>query len=531
MYNITPHNSAMSEWGVGKLEDQVLDTSVAANALHQKVAIGESDRLAKAKKLADAKAHAEDLLKNHLGVYDPADKAVFEKRYKDYTDAVYEESRKGGGEISLDADKRLGQQWQGLLSDTYNSANTYQQKIQNKNLLDKGNYRLSEQNKVLTAHNASNFDENGVADFNKNVVAGVPIYDTEKKIAEKARSIKALVDGNLQQGKAANEGVQNPYDAAKELVTSDANFGKEWISQLEDMPLESTKKHLLDTFTEPKTQYGVDNPSAIKDSAAREAKKAEINALTDKTKDAYLNNHDLTDVEKMVGTELQHRMTFNSTPKESEGSQARYQKQVDKASRVTKSFDSTTGDTTVYVSAPLTESGKTDIRLSPLINTNGDEMKVQLTNWKEHKNGEIFDAKGLAIKQEEYDKYKKAHDVWEQKSAEATMKDETYSVPEPVFHNKMHEISISNKEAETMAANEHGIHTGHLRKVTKEGYDSKANAYVRILKENAAVGGKKAQDVIDNKAKANHPLPKGKPATIAQNGHTYTWSEQSGTYE
>jgi hypothetical protein len=65
-----------------------------------------------------------------------------------------------------------------------------------------------------------------------------------------------------------------------------------------------------------------------------------------------------------------------------------------------------------------------------------------------------------------------------------------------------------------MAANEHGIHTGHLRKVTKEGYDSKANAYVRILKENA-----------------NHPLPKGKPATIAQNGHTYTWSEQSGTYE
>ena len=55
------------------------------------------------------------------------------------------------------------------------------------------------------------------------------------------------------------------------------------------------------------------------------------------------------------------------------------------------------------------------------------------------------------------------------------------------------------------------------------------DAYQTVYKEKTAASP--PPPATNKKAAAKFPLPSGKPRTVAQNGYTYTWNEQTGNYE
>ena len=305
MYNINPNNSFAHNYQVGHGEDQVLDTSVAANALHQKVAIGESDRLAKAKKLEDAKKRTSDLLNKNIGGVRPADIPQFQQKTKDYRDAVLKAFKDGGGDISPEKEAELNQIHNSNMMEALASQKKGEQDAINLNDIDKNpnDYRPLQKQKVHDAINTPS--ENG--DYTPNSGA-TPIFDLQKNVVEQSvNNAQAWATKNTVDGVTKYD--ENHAVADARAIGKDPRVAADFHQQFTEEP-ENRRSTLEDTYFSPVTKNGTRNPSYVDAKRNPEQAKAinEHIAQVEKNPDSLnsddiqaITAHHFTDAHRVYG--------------------------------------------------------------------------------------------------------------------------------------------------------------------------------------------------------------------------------------
>ncbi len=551
MYNISPNNSFASNYQVGRGEDQILDTSTAENALQTKVKQQEAERVARAKKLEDAKKRSTDLLNNKLGEVRPADIPYFKDKQKAYSDAVVKAFQDGGGDISIDKEAELNQ--------IYNS--NIQEALASKNKGDQENVILSQLSANHTDYRDPahlKFHDSLAAPSNGNYGAPVSpnkIYNIEEKdVKPLAAEVKALAESNKVNGKKEIT-PQEAYSYASGIADN-PHVAAEILDQFHSEHPEDRAQMLQDVYLNPKTKVGQNNPSYVSDPSMQAAIKKHIDEVVadpDKlTKDDY---HAIT------GNHFVDRFTIYGKEREPKGNtfilggssdRGRLKTHIDENGELTTDtgtggetpaaknmdirnpgtgeeenrmlktpviqFDPKTGD---YVGGKYTilptkeQEDKNDIVKSQN-KTNYDDLQYYLREYKsknpvpERKDG-FFGTDTDAEYKAKVDKWKEDVDK-KTKALEAEYPQEKMPYPEKVVP-----VNSNDKEGKSI-----------LRKLYQNTYGgtiegAKNNAlghdYSSDFKVGSkeVVGGKKDQTKVDNKAKGASSYTKEQEAKIAKN--------------
>ncbi len=294
MYNISAPNNQASQVQVGHGAYQVFDTSQqTAAANHQAAAAGQADQAIRAKKLDDSKRKTTDLLNNQVGAVHPSDLPAFQQKTADYRKNVLDSIKKGGGELSIEDEAALNQQWNNITQQSLSSAKRAEAERAGLAKLNNPNefYRTGEHKTAHEGFQTSSFNDKGEADF-ESKVNPVAMYNIEKEVVDPLAShIISQVNANeVDRVKGIPPAQSAEY--ARSIGDNPA-VAKELHGQLAEMADEGTYANFISkVYGDPKTAKGVDNPSYIADPKLREAKITEVSAGPDKLKKD--NNKDIT---------------------------------------------------------------------------------------------------------------------------------------------------------------------------------------------------------------------------------------------
>jgi len=270
MYQISPDKAMTELYGVQKGEAQVFDTSIAERALQNRLNRQEADKLAKQKAAQEARKKTSDLLNNKVGVVHPSDQPVFTKMQDQYAKNVLDAYKKGGGNLSIEDEAALNQQFNTMNQNALQSKGRFEAERKHLDEMDNPNnpFREREKTRAHTGFAQSSFGENG-SDFTPKTGAS-QVYDIEKNVVNPlASQVKSQVESNKVYGKT---GI--PFEASvshAENLVKNAQVARE----LHEKALDLKDEGQFDSFVQnlygsPKDEYGNKNPAYISDLKKRE---------------------------------------------------------------------------------------------------------------------------------------------------------------------------------------------------------------------------------------------------------------------
>ncbi len=270
MYDVSAHKALTDIYGTGRNEAQVFDTSTAENAIRFNEGKIAADKAAKAKKAEDARKKATDLLNNQIGIVHPSDLNDFTKMQGDYRQSVLDAFKNGGGNLSVDDEAKLNQQYSAMNAYALQSAKRAEQERIHLNEIDNPNnpHRLREQQKAHEGFATSSFGDKG---FDPSVrTATTPMYDINKNVVEPlATHVQSQVKSNQILDK---RGISPEASAEYAKSILDNHLVKRELSErVLDLKDEGKfEDFITKVYSSPKDVYGNKNISYIPDAKKRE---------------------------------------------------------------------------------------------------------------------------------------------------------------------------------------------------------------------------------------------------------------------
>ncbi len=271
MYKISPSDANTELYQTGRNESQVLDFGTAERAIQYGLKERESQRAAKAKELKDARTRTSKLMNNSIGIVHPSDLTHFQQLQNDYRNNVLKAYQKGGGQLSVEDEAGLNQQFANMNQLALQSEARHKVDTTNLATLNNPNnaYRDREHQKVHDAYAKSSYNpETGTYDFSN--TSPTAQFDIEKDIVSPLSSkILSQAENNDIYGKSGIPINVSASHAAS--IVRNPLAARELHEQVLDLEHDGKFDTLVSSlYGSPTDEFGNKNTSYIADEKERE---------------------------------------------------------------------------------------------------------------------------------------------------------------------------------------------------------------------------------------------------------------------
>jgi len=265
MYRISTQDARTDLYGLNKGAAQVIDLSPLRDLQKQDFQVQQSEKAARAKKLEDARRKSTDLLNNQIGEVHPSDIPDFQNQSQEYRKNVLDAYKKGGGDISIEDEAKLNQQYNVMTQNALASKNRATQEKIHLNEIDNPN-NPHRQREVLKAHEGFSTPSGG--DYNVRT-GTTPMFNIEKEVVEPlSKDRLAQVEKNKVLGKTDWTPAQAASDA--ENIVRNPLVARELHERVLDKADEGDfESYVTDMYSNPKDPFGIPNAAYIPDEAKR----------------------------------------------------------------------------------------------------------------------------------------------------------------------------------------------------------------------------------------------------------------------
>ena len=258
MFELNPNKSFAQNYQVGHGEAQVQDFGIAADALHQKVAMQDEERKAQAKKAAEVDMMLLSLDKNKIGAVHPADNEYFKKRNDVKRKMAVNSINPQTGSISFADKMALDAYEQQTITESKQSAIRDVQERQDLAATKNGKYRPSHIAKALKDRELPSFNiQTGEFDSTPKVNLH-EAFPLGEHVAKLQKQNENLVEQAKLQGRSYSNTNEAAYHKAADVVNDHRAF-----TEMKDQTDEMSPSQLQDLNTEVKNSKFVKGSNSV----------------------------------------------------------------------------------------------------------------------------------------------------------------------------------------------------------------------------------------------------------------------------